>query len=83
MLVKIPKIILLAKICTFLTVPEINTLSTVSSHLRKSIYGPIGFKILSRVTSPYPVQIINVKSDFEKKMRKVAMEAYDDPHEDY
>ena len=51
--------------------------------MRKTVYGPIGFKILSRVTSPYPIRIIKIQTDFEKKMKKVALEHYDDPHEDY
>ena len=51
--------------------------------MRKTIYGPIGFKILSRVTSPYPIRIVKHKTDFQKKLKKVAMEPYDDPHEDY
>lgn len=83
MLIKVPRVILLAKICPYLTITEINVLSTVSSSLRKEIYGPIGFKILSRITSPYPIKTVNKDSDFTRKMKRVAMEVYDDPHEDY
>ena len=82
-MLRIPRVILLARICPFLSMQDINSLSNTCSGMRKIIYSPIGFKILTKVKTPYPIKVVEVKSEFEKKMKKVAMEAYDDPHEDY
>ena len=47
MLIKIPKLIIVSKICRYLTPKEIVHLSGVCSILRKAVYGPLGWKILS------------------------------------
>ena len=56
-LVKLPKLILLAKIAPFLTLKDIEFLSNTCAALRKTIYGPIGFKILSFTHTPYPIAV--------------------------
>ena len=57
LLISLPKVILIIKVCPFLEYLDIIRLSSVSSVLRKSIFGPIGWKLLNRVHSPYPITI--------------------------
>ena len=57
LLILLPKVILIIKVCPYLEYGEIIKLSSVSSALRKSIFGPIGWKLLNRVYSPYPITI--------------------------
>lgn len=56
-LIKIPKVILLLKICPYFNQNDIVQLSNVCIGLRKTIYSPIGWKLLSRVITPYPLII--------------------------
>lgn len=56
-LIKLPKVILLLRVCPFLTQFDIVQLSTTCLGLRKTIYSPIGWRLLSRVLSPYPLMI--------------------------
>jgi hypothetical protein len=57
LLIKIPKIILLVKVCPYLEIKDINHLSTVCVGMRRIIYGPIGWKLQSYFHTPYPIQI--------------------------
>jgi hypothetical protein len=55
LLMKLPKIILLIKIIPYLGAPDCISLSTVCVGMRRTIYSPIGWKILNRIQSPYPL----------------------------
>lgn len=54
-LIKLPKVILILRVCPFLTQEDIVQLSTTCVGIRKAIYSPIGWKLLSRVQTPYPL----------------------------
>lgn len=69
MLLKVPKCVILVSICKYLTVPEINTLSTVCVALRKTVYSPIGWRIISRIKTPYPIEVVYKESDFKAKIK--------------
>jgi hypothetical protein len=56
-LIKLPKIILLVKVCPYLEIKDINNLSTSCVGMRRIIYSPIGWKILTYFHTPYPIQI--------------------------
>ena len=59
-LIKLPKVILMLRVCPFLEADDIIQLSTVCVGIRKTIYSPIGWKLLSRVLTPYPLIIKEV-----------------------
>ena len=56
-LIKIPKVILLVRIAPYLKYQDVIQLSSTCVGMRKTIYSPIGWKILSRVMTPYPLVI--------------------------
>jgi len=62
-LIKLPKIILLIKIAPYLAIEDIISLSSTCVGMRKVIYGPIGWKLLSRLFSPYPIIIKEIASN--------------------
>lgn len=72
-----PKIVLLADICQYLTLPEIHTLSNTCSALRKTIYGPLGWKIILRLKTPYPIQVVTPMSELQIKFKKAATDGSD------
>ena len=55
LLMKLPKIILLIRIVPYLDASDIVSLSTVCVGMRRTIYSPIGWKILNRIQTPYPL----------------------------
>lgn len=57
LLVKLPKIILLIKIVPYLGTLDMINLSTVCVAMRRTIYSPIGWKILNRIMTPYPLYL--------------------------
>ena len=56
-LIKIPKVILFVRIVPYLKYDDVIELSTTCVGLRKVIFSPIGWKLLSRVLTPYPLII--------------------------
>ena len=62
-LIKMPKIILLVRLCPFLEYRDIVELSSVSTVLRRTVFGPIGWKLLSRISSPYPLLFRQLSDD--------------------
>lgn len=52
--------------------------------MRKTIYSPLGWKFVSRLKTPYPIQIVYAESDFKAKMKKISSEAMSQAHmQDY
>jgi hypothetical protein len=60
LLIKIPKVLLIVKVAPFLTYEDIIDLSSTCIGMRKTIFSPIGWKLLSRVLTPYPLIIKEV-----------------------
>lgn len=69
-----PRALLLLSICRYLSMEDINGLSMVCSDLRKKVYSPMGWKIISRLKTVYPLQIVNVKSDLNTRIKRIALE---------
>jgi hypothetical protein len=53
---------------------EIKYLSTTCTDMKNKIFSPFGWKIISRLKTPYAIQVLYVKSELKEKMRKVAAE---------
>lgn len=51
---------------------EIRYLSNTCSEMRKRVYSPLGWKIISRIKTPYPVQVVHLNSELKDKIRKAA-----------
>ena len=58
MMLKIPSLVLLTKICFYLNIKDINSLSNSCKGMRKKIYSPLGLRILTGLKTPYPITII-------------------------
>ena len=56
-LIKMPKLILLVRVMPYLSYEDVVQLATTCVGMRKTIYSPIGWRLLSRVITPYPLII--------------------------
>lgn len=41
--------------------------------MKKRIFSPLGWKIISRIKTPYPVQVICLKSELKDRIKKVSI----------
>jgi len=58
-----PKVLLLVRITPFLDMSDIVNLSCTCVAMRRSIYSPIGWKILNQIHSPYPIIVKEIYDD--------------------
>lgn len=63
MLINLPKLIFIVHVCPFLQIDEVNKVSMVCLAMRRTIYGPIGWAVLSYSHSPYPIRFKEVPND--------------------
>lgn len=58
-LVKVPKYLLLTKIIPYLSYRECQYLSNTCVFIRRTIYSPLGWKVMNEIHSPYQTIIVN------------------------
>lgn len=41
--------------------------------MKKRIYSPLGWKIIGRIKTPYPVKVVCLKSELKDKIKRASM----------